>query len=56
MAAGGSPGVITVWNLEERRLQAIVRDAHDGPVVSLHFFAGKHLLETPDWYFCPCLQ
>ena len=44
MAAGGTPGVITVWNLESRRLQTVIRDAHDGPLVSLHFFAGR---------FCP---
>ena len=33
MAAGGSAGVVTVWNLEERKLHSVLRDAHDGPLV-----------------------
>ena len=33
MAAGGGAGVITVWNLEERRLATVIRDAHDAPLV-----------------------
>ena len=41
MAAGGGAGAITVWNLETRRLQTIVRDAHDAPLLSLHFFPGE---------------
>lgn len=41
MAAGGGAGVVTVWNLEARRLHTVIRDAHDGPLVSLHFFAGE---------------
>lgn len=40
MAAGGGAGVITVWNLEERRLHTLVRDAHDAPLATLHFFPG----------------
>lgn len=44
MAAGGGAGVVTVWNLEERRMQTIVRDAHDAPLLSLHFFPGEPLL------------
>ena len=41
MAAGGGAGVITVWDLEERRLATIIRDAHDAPLAALHFFAGE---------------
>ena len=41
MAAGGGAGVITVWDLEKRRLSTVVRDAHDAPVTALHFFAGE---------------
>ncbi|DBB09195.1 TPA: hypothetical protein ACH3X3_007787 [Trebouxia sp. C0006] len=44
MAAGGGAGVITVWNLDERRLHTIVKDAHDGPLTSLYFFPGEPLL------------
>lgn len=44
LAAGGDAGVITVWNLEERRLHTTVRDAHDGPVSSLHFFKGEPVM------------
>lgn len=41
MAAGGGAGVITVWNLEKRRLSAVLRQAHDAPLCALHFFAGE---------------
>ncbi len=41
MAAGGGAGAITVWNLETRRLHTVVRDAHDAPLLSLHFFPGE---------------
>ena len=41
MAAGGGAGVVTVWNLEQRRLHTIIRDAHDAPLLALHFFAGE---------------
>ena len=41
MAAGGVAGAITVWDLEKRRLQTIIRDAHDAPLLSLHFFPGE---------------
>lgn len=41
MAAGGGAGVVTVWDLEERRLHTLIRDAHDAPLLSLHFFAGE---------------
>jgi U3 small nucleolar RNA-associated protein 21 len=41
MAAGGGAGAITVWNLEKRRLHTIIRDAHDAPITTLHFFPGE---------------
>ncbi len=41
MAAGGGAGAVTVWDLEARRLATVVRDAHDAPLTSLHFFAGE---------------
>jgi U3 small nucleolar RNA-associated protein 21 len=44
MAAGGGAGVVTVWNLGSRRLHALLRDAHDAPLLSLHFFPGEPLL------------
>lgn len=44
MAAGGGAGVVSVWDLEERRLHGLLRDAHDGPLLSLHFFPGEPLL------------
>ncbi|GIL87705.1 hypothetical protein Vretifemale_15746 [Volvox reticuliferus] len=44
MAAGGGGGVVTVWHLEERRLHTVIRDAHDGQLLSLHFFPGEPLL------------
>ena len=44
MAAAGASGVITVWNLAERRLHTIIRRAHGAPVTALHFFAGEPVL------------
>ena len=41
MAAGGGAGVITVWNLEERRLATVIRDAHDAPLVPLPGIAKR---------------
>lgn len=41
MAAGGGAGVVTVWDLEARKLHTIIRDAHDAPVTKLHFFPGE---------------
>jgi hypothetical protein len=37
----GPAGVVTVWDLERRKLHAVVGDAHDAGVVALHFFAGE---------------
>lgn len=44
MAAGGAAGVVTVWNLEERKLLCTLRDAHDAGITHLHFFAGEPVL------------
>ncbi|KAF6265106.1 WD40 repeat-like protein [Scenedesmus sp. NREL 46B-D3] len=44
LAAGGSAGIVALWNLEGRCLHHVVRDAHDRPLLGLHFFAGEPLL------------
>ncbi|XP_021746798.1 U3 small nucleolar RNA-associated protein 21 homolog [Chenopodium quinoa] len=44
LASGGSSGVISIWNLEKRRLQSVIKDAHDGAIISLHFFANEPVL------------
>ncbi|CAL1380098.1 unnamed protein product [Linum trigynum] len=44
LASGGSSGVISVWNLEKRRLQSVIGEAHDSSIVSLHFFANEPVL------------
>lgn len=44
LASGGSSGVISIWNLEKRRLHSVIREAHDGSIVSLHFFANEPIL------------
>jgi U3 small nucleolar RNA-associated protein 21 len=41
LAAGGSAGVVALWNLEQRCLHHVVRDAHDAALTGLHFFAGE---------------
>eukprot|EP00850_Spirogloea_muscicola_P016625 SM000136S00171 [mRNA] locus=s136:118153:124283:- [translate_table: standard] len=50
LAAGTASGMITVWHLEKRKLQTVVKDAHDAPVTKLHFFAGEPVLlsSSPD--------
>ncbi|KAL6194597.1 hypothetical protein ACLB2K_035679 [Fragaria x ananassa] len=44
LASGGSSGVISIWNLEKRRLQSVIKEAHDGSVLSLHFFVNEPVL------------
>lgn len=44
LASGGSSGVISIWNLEKRRLQSVIREAHDSSIISLHFFANEPVL------------
>uniref|UniRef100_A0A0D9WSJ9 WDR36/Utp21 C-terminal domain-containing protein n=1 Tax=Leersia perrieri TaxID=77586 RepID=A0A0D9WSJ9_9ORYZ len=44
LASGGSSGVISIWNLEKRRLHSVIREAHDGSILSLHFFANEPIL------------
>ncbi|KAL4561345.1 hypothetical protein LXL04_033510 [Taraxacum kok-saghyz] len=44
LASGVSSGVISIWNLEKRRLQSVIRDAHVSSVISLHFFANEPVL------------
>uniref|UniRef100_A0A2P2KH70 Uncharacterized protein MANES_18G125600 n=1 Tax=Rhizophora mucronata TaxID=61149 RepID=A0A2P2KH70_RHIMU len=44
LASGVSSGVISIWNLEKRRLQSVIRDAHDSSIISLHFFANEPVL------------
>lgn len=44
LASGGSSGVISIWNLNKRRLQSVIRDAHDSSVISLNFLANEPVL------------
>ncbi|XAR54384.1 hypothetical protein NMG60_11029486 [Bertholletia excelsa] len=44
LASGGSSGVISIWNLEKKRLHSVIRGAHDSSVISLHFFANEPVL------------
>lgn len=44
LASGGTSGVISIWNLEKRRLQSVIGEAHDCSIVSLHFFANEPVL------------
>ena len=46
LAVGGSQGVIVLWDLEKRKVQTLIRDAHSdlGGVTSVHFFAGESIL------------
>ncbi|KAL1539962.1 U3 small nucleolar RNA-associated protein 21 isoform X1 [Salvia divinorum] len=44
LASGGSSGVISIWNLEKRRLHSVIGDAHDCSIISLHFLANEPVL------------
>ncbi|KAI4348100.1 hypothetical protein L6164_008861 [Bauhinia variegata] len=44
LASGGSSGVISIWNLEKKRLQSVIKEAHDSSITSLHFFANEPVL------------
>nr|ATG70826.1 WD-40 repeat family protein [Callitropsis vietnamensis] len=44
LAAGGSSGVISVWNLEKKRLHSVIKDAHYSSICSLYFFANEPVL------------
>lgn len=46
LAVGGDSGAVSVWSLEGKRLRALVAGAHDGVVVSAHFFPGQPVLMT----------
>ncbi|EPS64844.1 hypothetical protein M569_09935, partial [Genlisea aurea] len=44
LASGDSSGVISIWNLEKKRLQSVIGEAHDSCIVSLYFFAREPVL------------
>ncbi|WCJ34926.1 transducin family protein / WD-40 repeat family protein [Euphorbia peplus] len=44
LASGSSSGVISIWNLEKRKLQSVIREAHDNSILNLHFFANEPVL------------
>lgn len=44
LASGGSFGVISIWNLKKKRLQSVIKDAHDNSILSLHFLANEPVL------------
>eukprot|EP01006_Ploeotia_vitrea_P044076 TRINITY_DN66802_c6_g1_i1.p1 TRINITY_DN66802_c6_g1~~TRINITY_DN66802_c6_g1_i1.p1 ORF type:complete len:1154 (+),score=620.96 TRINITY_DN66802_c6_g1_i1:18-3479(+) len=46
VVSGSNHGHLSVWNLETRKLQTVLRNAHDGPVVSAHFLDQQHVLLT----------
>ncbi|GBG70074.1 hypothetical protein CBR_g5707 [Chara braunii] len=44
LAAGGTSGEITIWNLEKQKLQSVIRTAHDGTISSLYFLPKEPML------------
>ncbi|GMF40092.1 unnamed protein product [Phytophthora fragariaefolia] len=44
VVSGSRSGDIAVWNLQTKRLESVITDAHDGAVVSLQFLANEPLL------------
>ena len=46
MATSSTIGHIAVWSLDERRLVAMVRDAHNGSVGGMEFIQSQPLMIT----------
>uniref|UniRef100_A0A1J3JJC1 U3 small nucleolar RNA-associated protein 21-like protein n=1 Tax=Noccaea caerulescens TaxID=107243 RepID=A0A1J3JJC1_NOCCA len=44
LASGSSTGVISIWNLNKKKLHSIIRDAHDSSIISLNFLANEPVL------------
>ncbi|KAH7352308.1 hypothetical protein KP509_19G039200 [Ceratopteris richardii] len=44
LAAGGSSGIISIWNLEKQKLQGVIKDAHDSAICALHFLPNEPVL------------
>ncbi len=46
LVTGSTLGHIALWNLEERRLQSQMREAHNGGVTSLYCLPSEPLMVT----------
>ena len=46
MVTGSTAGHLAIWNLEERRLQAQMRDVHAGAVAAVSFLTSEPILVT----------
>lgn len=46
LASAGSNGVVSVWNLDDRRLETTIRGAHDGAVTSVVYLVSQPTLLT----------
>ncbi|CAI5719155.1 unnamed protein product [Hyaloperonospora brassicae] len=44
VVSGSRSGDIAVWNLQTKRLESVIANAHDGAVMSLQFLANEPLL------------
>ncbi|XP_072173327.1 WD repeat-containing protein 36-like [Diadema setosum] len=46
MVSGSTAGHLAIWNLEEKRLQAQMRDVHEGAVAAITFLTSEPILVT----------
>jgi WD40 repeat protein len=46
MATAAMNGDIALWDLERKQLVHVMKEAHDGSVVSMQFFNGQPILLT----------
>jgi U3 small nucleolar RNA-associated protein 21 len=46
LASASNNGTVAVWDLEKRRLEALLKNVHDGPVTYMQFLQGEPLLLT----------
>lgn len=46
LVSGSMVGTLAVWDLEKRKLGTLMRNVHDGAVVSMSFFANEPILLT----------
>jgi len=46
LSAATNAGRITIWDLDAKRLMAVMKDVHDGPVVAARFLSEQPLMIT----------
>lgn len=46
MTTGSSTGHIAIWNLEKKKIQSQIQNAHDNSICGMEFFNNEPLMIT----------